>query len=185
MRTEVEAPAPGPGPEDSPPDVVKGRRVTIIVLLVGAVMTLLWVGGPYFFAGRDDPTAIDNKPVREAVESGCPALRDDLAAVPADLAPADRAEAQNRAVDAFVARVRAVGPEEIADDTPVDQWLADWELIVATRRQAVREGRPYATPVVDVPFRAPVNVRMFALIRSGLEQCDVPDVLLTEEPGRA
>jgi hypothetical protein len=158
--------------------------VTIIVLLVGAVMTLLWVGGPYFFAGRDDPTAIDNKPVREAVEEGCPDLRADLEALPTDIPPADRAEAQNRAVEEFVAKVRAVGPEEIADDTPVDQWLADWEQIVAGRREAVRTGTPFATPIVDKPFRAPVNVRMFALIRSGLEKCDVPESLLTPEPGR-
>jgi hypothetical protein len=29
----------------------------------------------------------------------------------------------------------------------------------------------------------PVNIRMFELIRSGLEQCDVPRQLLAAEPG--
>jgi hypothetical protein len=157
------------------------RKVTIILLLFIGVMGALWVVGPLVFAGRDDPTAIDHKAVRKAVLPACTQLRADLAAVPAGLAPADRAEAENRAVDQFVVRVRALGPDALARDVPVERWLADWEQIVAARRQAVQENKPFTTPVAG---GAPINVRMYALVRSGLGKCDVPPALLVPEPGR-
>jgi hypothetical protein len=157
------------------------RKVVIVLGLFMAIMGGLWALGPVFFAGRDDPTAIDNKVVRKAVEASCTQLRADLAAVPAGTAPADRAESENRAVDQFVGRVRALGPEALAKDEPVERWLTDWEQIVAARRQAVHDGRRFATPVDG---GAPINVRMYALIRAGLGNCDVPPVLLAPEPGR-
>src|SRR5207237_722021 len=83
-----------------------------------------------------DPTAIDSGPVRRAVLAGCTQLRADLAAVPAGLGVPDRAEAENRAVERLVARVRALGHDALAHDVPVEQWLGDWEQIVAARRWA-------------------------------------------------
>jgi hypothetical protein len=157
------------------------RKVTIILLLFIGVMGALWVVGPLVFAGRDDPTAIDHKALRKAVLPACTQLRADLAALPAGLAPADRAEAENRAVDQFVGRVRGIGPDALARDVPVERWLADWEQIVAARRQAVQDGEPFSTPVAG---GAPINVRMYALVRSGLGKCDVPPALLVPEPGR-
>ena len=156
------------------------RKVTIILLLFIGVMGALWVIGPLVFAGRDDPTAIDNKTVRRTVQASCTQLRADLAALPA-AAPADRAEAENRAVDQFIGRVRALGPDALSRDEPVERWLADWEQIVAARRQAVRDGKQFSTPIAD---GAPINVRMYALVRSGLAKCDVPPALLVPEPGR-
>jgi hypothetical protein len=151
------------------------------VLVLSGLVAALWVIGPYVFAGRDDPTAIDSKPVREAVDAGCTRLRADLDALPAGLAPTERAEAQNRAVETFVGTVRMLGPEALEDDAPVVDWLADWDRIVSGRRDSVRAGTPFSMPIVD---NAPLQVRMFALIRSGLEHCDVPEPLLSPEPGR-
>ncbi len=157
------------------------RKVVIALLLFMSVMGGLWALGPIVFAGRDDPTAIDHKAVRRTVLAACTQLRADLGALPAGVAPADRAEAENRAVEQFVGRVRALGPDALADDEPVERWLADWEQIVAARRQAVHDGRRFAPPVAG---GAPINVRMYALVRSGLGQCDVPQPLLAPEPGR-
>ena len=156
------------------------RKVLVVLLLFMGVMGSLWVIGPLVFAGRDDPTAIDNKAVRKTVLAGCTQLRADLDAIPAG-APAERAEAENRAVEQFIGRVRSLSPEGLARDVPVQRWLADWERIVTARRQAVRDGEPFATPVDG---GAPINVRMYALVRSGLEQCDVPRALLVPQPGR-
>ena len=167
--------------EPSEADRRRGRRVTIVVLVISGIVSALWVFGPSLIGPKDDPTAIDSKPVRTAVASACTQLRADLAALPAGLSVADRAEAENRAAERLVARVRSVGPDALAHDVPTDRWLGDWELIVATRRQAVRDGRRFATPVAN---GTPVNIRMFELIRSGLEQCDVPRQLLAPEPGQ-
>ena len=176
------APPPTAGPpEPEVPDHRKGRRVTIVVLLLTGIVAALWTFGPSVLGPRDDPTAIDSKPVRTTVASACTQLRADLAALPAGLGVPDRAEAENRAAERLVARVRALGADALAHDVPVDQWLADWEQIVAARRQAAREGKPFSTPVAR---GAPVNIRMFELIRSGLEQCDVPRQLLVPEPGQ-
>lgn len=172
---------PPPTPAEPEPDRARSRRITILVLLLSGAVAALWVVGPYWFEGRDDPTAIDTKPVRTTVVAGCTELQAGLAAVPAGLGPAERAEAENRVVEEFVGKVRAVGLEALAGDAPVEEWLADWEQIVAGRREAVRAGTRFSTPVVD---NAPINVRMFALIRSGLEHCDVPVALLSPEPGR-
>jgi hypothetical protein len=157
------------------------RKVTIILLVFIGIMGALWVIGPLVFAGRDDPTAIDNKAVRRTVLAGCTQLRADLASLPAGTAPTDRAEAENRAVDQFIGRVRALGSDALSRDEPVERWLADWEQIVAARRQAVRDGKPFTTPIAG---GAPINVRMYALVRSGLGKCDVPPALLVPEPGR-
>ena len=175
MRTE-ESP-----PEVDPAGVARSKRVTILVLLFMGVLGSLWVIGPIVFASRDDPTAIDNKKVRPTVASACTQLRSDLSALPAEMAPAERAEAENRAVEQLVAMVRGLGADTLAKDSPVDQWLADWEQIVADRRQAVRDGKPFATRIAN---GAPINVRMYSLIRSGLEKCDVPVALLAPQPGR-
>jgi hypothetical protein len=157
------------------------RRTTVILLLFIGVMGALWVIGPLVFAGRDDPTAIDNKAVRKTVEASCTQLRADLAAVPAGQDSADRAEAENRAVEQFVGRIRALGPDALSRDEPVERWLGDWEQIVAARRQAVHDGKRFSTPIAD---GAPINVRMYALVRAGLGKCDVPPALLAPEPGR-
>jgi hypothetical protein len=157
------------------------RKVVILLVLFMGIMGSLWVVGPLVFAGRDDPTAIDNKTVRKTVLASCTQLRADLDALQAGVAPADRAEAENRAVKQFVGRVRALGPDALARDVPVESWLADWEQIVAARRQAVRDHKQFTTPIAG---GAPINVRMFALVRSGLGKCDVPPALLAPEPGR-
>ena len=157
------------------------RTVIIILLLFMGVMGALWAGGPLLFAGRDDPTAIDNKAVRKTVQDSCTQLRADLAAVPAGPAPADRAEAENLAVEQFIGRVRALGPEALGRDEPVERWLGDWDQLVAARRQAVQDGERFSTPIDD---GAPINVRMYALVRAGLGKCDVPPALLAPEPGR-
>ncbi len=157
------------------------RKVIIVLVLFMGVMGALWAGGPLIFAGRDDPTAIDHKAVRKTVEGSCTQLRADLAAVPAGQAPADRAEAENRAVEQFIGRIRALGPDALGRDEPVERWLGDWEQIVAARRQAVHDGKQFSTPIAD---GAPINVRMYALVRAGLGKCDVPPALLAPEPGR-
>ena len=177
------APPPGMDPVDpvDPADRARSKRVTILVLVLMGLMGSLWVIGPIVFSGRDDPTAIDSKKVRPTVASACTQLRSDLSALPAGMPPAERAEAENRAAEQLVATVRSLGPDMLAKDAPVDQWLADRDLIVATRRQAVRDGNRFAPPVTN---GAPVNVRMYSLIRSGLQKCDVPPALLVPEPGR-
>jgi hypothetical protein len=180
VQTDVAPPPPAGLPEPEEPDRRKGKRVTILVLVLSGVVGALWVAGPSIFGPRDDPTVIDSRPVRTTVLAACTQLRADLAAIPNDQGIEARGEAENRAVERLVARVRALGHDTLAHDVPVEQWLGDWEQIVAARRLAVQEGKRFSVPVAR---GAPVNIRMFELIRSGLTVCDVPRQLLVPEPG--
>lgn len=173
--------APPPPAAEPDGDSRDSKRTVIAFLVFTGVVAALWTIGPIVFASHDDPTAIDTKPVRTAVEAACPQLRTDLAALPAGMPAPERAEAENRVVERFLSRVRAVGPEALRKDVPIEKWLADWERIVAGRRAAVRDGKRF---VVAMDEGTPINVRMFSLIRSGLSECNVPPALLTPEPGR-
>ena len=42
------------------------RKVLIALVLFMGIMGALWAGGPLIFAGRDDPTAIDDFVLRAA-----------------------------------------------------------------------------------------------------------------------
>ena len=176
MKTDAAAPD-GAEPE---PDLRKGKRAVIVVLVLSGIIGAAWAIGPFVFAGHDDPTAIDSKAVRTTVAAACTQLHQDLAVIPAGLPPAEKAEAENRAVEALVAKVRSLDPEALEHDQPVPRWLDDWEKIVAARRDALREGKRFTPPQSG---GMPVNIRMFELIKSGLEQCDVPRQLLVPDPG--
>src|SRR4051812_32100342 len=103
--------------------MASGKKTVVVFGVATLVVGALWSLGPLVFAGHDDPTAIDSKPVRRPVRAGCTQLRAALAAVPAGLGVPDRAEAENRAVERLLAQVRALGPDALAHDDPVEQWL--------------------------------------------------------------
>ena len=156
----------------SEPVTKKRRNLVPVAVITGTlVVGALWAGGPYLFAGRDDPSTIDSRPVHDAALSACTELRARLAA----LAPGGDPGAENQAVEAMVARIRQLGPAVLRKDVPVEQWLEDWERLVAARRQAQAAGTVFSVPRVD---GEPVNLRMFDLVKSSLRVCDVPAQLL-------
>jgi hypothetical protein len=156
-------------PPVSEPVTKKRRNLVPVAVLVGTlVVGALWVVGPYVFAGRDDPTTIDSRAVHDTAASACRELRTRVAG-------ANGAEAENQAVEAMVARIRALGPAVLGKDVPTEQWLSDWERLVTARRQALAAGTSFTVPRVD---GEPVNLRMFDLVKSSLRVCDVPAQLL-------
>ena len=140
------------------PDPHGSKKVALLVAGGSLVVGALWVIGPYVFAGRDDPESLDSRPVREAAEAACTEMR---AAV--DAAPGDAAAAE-RAAEAMVARLRALGPEVLADDHPAEAWLADWHRLLAARRA----GDP--VPEED---GVPIHRRMDELVKD-MRVCQVP-----------
>jgi hypothetical protein len=129
-------------------------------LVVGAA----WAVGPYVFEGRDDVKSLDSRPVREEALAACEEMQRRVAGT-------TDPEAQNAAVEAMVARLRALGPETLRHDQPVEAWLADWDRVVASRRA----GAPW--PRAD---GAPIHRRMDDLVKD-LRPCEMPARLI---PGR-
>ena len=98
-----------------------------------------------------------------------------------------QAEAENRAVEQFTGRIRALGPDTLAKDEPVERWLGDWEQIVAARFVPVGTrgalNIPEGQQAVSVQVAIPPGVAGF--IRPGdhvsvLAQLTVPDGGQTE-----
>ncbi|HVW34631.1 MAG TPA: hypothetical protein VHL53_19015, partial [Acidimicrobiia bacterium] len=137
MRTDAE-----PEPE-AEPDHRRSHRVVLILMGISLVIGAAWAIGPILFASHDDPTAIDSRPVRYAVQTACTRLRADLAAIPPSTPPAERAEEENQAVDRLLTTVRAVGPA-LDHDHPVPQWLDDWQRILDARKAAMKDGKRFA-----------------------------------------
>ncbi|MDQ3943767.1 MAG: hypothetical protein M3357_01140 [Actinomycetota bacterium] len=139
----------------------KGLIVAVAgTLLIGAA----WSIGPFVFEGRDDPRSLDSRPVREEAVAACEEMR-------AGVAAADGHEAENQAVVAMVVRLRRLGTETLAKDVPTEDWLADWERMVAARRA----GQPFPRA-----GGAPIHRRMDDLVKD-LRPCQVPVQLI---PGR-
>ena len=163
-----------------PATPVRNRLIPVVVMASTLVVGALWVAGPYLFAGRDDPNSIDSRPVHDRAMAACREMRVRLAAVPREAKPTARAEAENQAVEAMVARIRELGPAVLAKDRPTEAWLGDWDRLLAARRQAMASGAPFAVPKAD---GTPLHLRMFDLVKAGLRTCDVPDQLLAVHPG--
>jgi len=125
------------------------------------VVAALWAIGPYFTDDRDFAEGIDSHAVRDAALPACEELR-------AAIATGAGFEEQNRAVEAMVARIRAVGPEALRHDIPSESWLRDWEALVAARRAA--GGPDYEVPKVDGDR---ITRRMDDLVKD-LRECQVP-----------
>ncbi len=129
-------------------------------LLVGAA----WAVGPYVFEGRDDVKSLDSRPVREEALAACADMQRQVAA-------STDPEGQSAAVEAMVARLRALGAETLRRDVPAEAWLADWDRVVNARRS----GGPW--PRAD---GAPIHRRMDDLVKD-LRPCQMPARLI---PGR-
>jgi hypothetical protein len=167
-------------PVRNPVRHVRNNLIPVVVLASTLMVAVLWVVGPYVFAGRDDPNSIDSRPVHDRALVACREMRASLAAQPASAEPTARAEAENQAVEAMVARIRDLGPAVLARDAPTETWLADWDRLVAARRQAMAARSAFSIPEAE---GSPVNLRMFDLVKGDLRPCDVPDELLAARPG--
>ena len=159
---------------------VRNKLIPAVVLASTLVVGALWAIGPYVFAGRDDKNSIDSRPVHDRALAACNEMRARLAALPRGADPRARAEAENQAVEAMVARIRDLGPSVLARDLPTETWLADWDRLLTARRQALAQGSELSVPRIE---GAPVNMRMFDLVKGDLRPCDVPDQLLAARPG--
>lgn len=145
------------------------RHVPIIVLAGSVLIGLAWSIGPFVFEDRDIAEALDSRPVREEAGAACEEMRSRVTGT-------TEAEGQNQAVEAMVARVRALGPETLGKDKPAEAWLADWETLVAARRAGVDEN---GDGIYDVPERDGVRItRYMDELAKDLRQCQVPPELM-------
>lgn len=141
-------------------------------MAVAVIMGAAWSVGPYLFDSRDYAEGLDSKPVRAEAKAAC---TDMTAAVDA---PGADAETQNQAIEAMVARLRALGPETLRKDRPAESWLADWDALLAARRAG---GTNYTVPLMEDRDGVMITRRMDDLVKD-IRECTVPKALYPPRP---
>ncbi|MFC8502110.1 hypothetical protein ACFUC1_07110 [Pedococcus sp. NPDC057267] len=154
-------------------------RVAVVVALVAVwvVLSRLWS-----YATADDPAVIGSSDVVAVASAACAQMREAAAAAAVGPAATVRqrvgaVNAQDDAVTTLVARVRTLGEARLSADAPAQQWLQDWERLVAAREAYARDLAAGKRAVLTLPV---VDGRplLDRLNNVGLN-CRVPRVLLT------
>lgn len=157
------------------------RVVKVLVVLTGFATVGAYASMLLLSTTQDRPDHLDVEPVKGVAAAACTELRTAVDALP-PLAPtasaADRrvrVEEQGRLVGRLVEQVRAVGPEALARDVPVQEWLGDWATLGSVRQAWAEAGATGPVPVPVAEGR-PLADRMG---RVGVASCRVPTALTT------
>lgn len=154
-------------------DTVRPRRCRwpwvagLLAALVVAVFVAVSIVGLVEYAGHDHVDLIDRPDVVDRVQGACDRMQSELAAHPAASpgtvgAVVAEVRAEDAAVTAMVADVRAMGADALDDDIPSRDWLADWETMVRLREDwadAAAAGTPHQL-VVPRSEGHPITERM-------------------------
>lgn len=153
-------------------------RVAVVLALVAVWVALsrLWS-----YATTDDPAVIGSSEVVAVASAACAQMRESAAAAAVGPAATVRQRvgalsAQNDAVTELVTQMRALGEARLSADAPSEQWVQDWERLVAARDAYARElaaGKRATLALPEVDGR-PLLDRLNGV---GLN-CRVPRVLL-------
>ena len=155
-----------------------GWAALALVLLAVATMTIF---GFLAYVGHDRPELFDTTVVAERTEAACARLEMELMS-PAGPAP-QQVQAGNRAIDALIRDVRALGDPALEDDLPAVDWLGDWASLRdagadLVRRLATDPAAKIALPQTEDGF--PVTKRM---IYAAGPRCERAADLASQPPG--
>lgn len=130
--------------DDAPPS--RTGRIVVTAIVVGIVAMWGYVLYLAVFEGRQEsPDRIDEPAFTSAAEDTCRQVVDFVDTLPraeqAD-SPAERADTVERATDRFQEMVAdlerlATTIDDAGAASLVEQWLADWEVLLGDRRQFV------------------------------------------------
>ncbi len=168
-----------------PPPV---SRLWLVAAIVGGLLGVGVTVAAFTFMAlnvdRDIPGFIDDQRVVEIAERECKLMTSTVEGLEKDGRPGGRLDVladQNSAVTTMVDRIRLIASSVREADRPVDDWLEDWEALVAGREDYLGKQRRG----VDADFRVPrtrdgdpITERMELAAE---EVCPVPDVLLEPE----
>lgn len=153
----------------------------VSAIAVAALVTSLVIAG-----GSDLPASIDEPEIIDAVDAGCSSLTAGVEGVEVDGLSVDRPsriEAQTAVLRDVVAGWRGLDADLRASDEPFDDWLDDWDRLVAARDAYVEELRSNTNALFEVPEvdGEPIDERMDAVMTG----CPVPNTLLNPDAGIA
>lgn len=132
-------------------------RVAVVVGAAVVVVSLNWLWG---YANTDNPKVIEDPLIVRVANAACATMRNEAAAAAVGTAAprANRVDAINTQDNAVVELIttmhRMIEPRTLERDQPSDQWLEDWQRLVAARDAYARSlaaGKPLpmVLPVID------------------------------------
>ena len=147
------------------------------LVVTGVLATVLVVVG-----SEDFPGIIDDQDLLDSIGVECSLMTATIESMPISGSRQRQAETiadQDRSIEVMVAAIRADNPEAITSDQPAEEWLRDWERLVAARETyaAALLRSPDATWEVPLdPDGDEVTERMDA-VWLGDPVCEVPPTL--------
>jgi hypothetical protein len=152
--------------------LIGGTTMLVVVITVGS---------------SSAPGLIDNTEVVSVIERECQQMTSKVESLPIHGTPRRQAQtiaAQNFAIEDMVDDIRSVGPDTLASDPPTDEWLADWDRLVAARKTYAAEILGGASTHLEVPTDdrgKDIDIRMDDVFIDR-STCEVPSVLLNPYP---
>lgn len=173
-----------------PPPPVNPRwkwlAIAVSTFSVAAVIALVTV--MITIADDDIPGLIDDAELVSVITQECDIMRSSVESMP--IAGDARQQAailadQNKAVENMVAAIREVDESVIRADRPAEDWLADWERLVAARESYADLVLQGEVPDLEIPRDSSgerIYLRMNDVWLDDPPRCMVPFELLNPYP---
>lgn len=172
-----------------PPPPVSSRwkwlaiAATVVGSVGGAAMLVVAIG----VGSSGLPGAIDDPQLISVIERECGQMRSTVESMPVTGSPEQQATTiadQNHAIDVMVSAIRSQGQAVLKADPPTQDWLADWDRLVAARKSYATRILDGSMPDLDIPkdeHGKDIYLRMDD-VWLGESTCEVPGVLLDPYP---
>ncbi|MEV7396749.1 hypothetical protein [Aeromicrobium sp. NPDC092404] len=173
-----------------PPVSRRWKWVAIAAMVLGLVATAGGLVTVIAVGSAGTPGLIDDAELISVIERECEQMTSEVESLTIEGSPESQAKAisaQNAAIEEMVDGIRSVGPELLASDPPVDEWLTDWGRLVRARNAYVEEMLRGSFPDLDIPTDdrgEDIWVRMDDVFLTE-STCEVPVELLDPFPDDA
>lgn len=169
-----------PSSNDIPGRMSKSDRIALAAVIGSGLLTLAGFG-LYAYNHSERPGAIDDPVVMDTAADACRTMTRAVESS-ADRATVDVVRAQSAAVQNMITMIRALGPDRLEGDEPVQTWLSDWETLADARDRyaaglaaggsaefvmPTRNGRTIDSRIDDVSSRSGMFCRVPSQLKSG------------------
>lgn len=172
-----------------PPPPISRRWIwaPIIAVVVAAVLGAGLIVSGVLIGGKDFPSMIQDDEILSVISRECDIMTETVESMPITGTPVDQARAvqdQDKAIANMLAEIRSVDEDVRASDPPTNDWLDDWDTLIAAREAYAEQLRGGYEADLHIPRDANgdyIYERMDAVWFDD-KACEVPEALLNPYP---